>query len=277
VTERTWLITGVNTGFGRLMSEQLLARGSRVAGTVRNRGSVDDLQSTYGHLFWQAHLDVTDTNEIRKVVNAAFTELGRIDVVVNNAGFGLLGAAEELTDEQILQQINTNLVGSIQVTRAALPHLRQQGGGHIVQFSSMAGQAAFPGGTLYHASKWGIEGFMEALHQEVAAFNISVTVVEPGSARTEFRNTMQFAPPLEAYASTPAGRTRALMEGRNNAPSHGDPAKIAKAVIDSIESASVPRRLCLGSDAYAAMHRSISSRLAELESQKELAGSTDWD
>ena len=124
MTQRTWLITGVNSGFGRQMTEQLLARGDRVAGTVRKLDAVQDLKDKYGDLLWLAHLDVTDTPEVRQVVNAAFADLGRINVVINNAGYGLFGAAEELTDEQILHQIDTNLIGSIQVVRAALPHLR---------------------------------------------------------------------------------------------------------------------------------------------------------
>jgi NAD(P)-dependent dehydrogenase (short-subunit alcohol dehydrogenase family) len=156
---RTWFITGI----GRQMAEQLLSRGERVAGTVRKAGSVDDLKAAYGDRLWIDLLDVTDTPSIRDVVNKAFTELGRIDVIVNNAGYGLLEAAEEVTDEQIVHQINTNLIGSMQVARAALPHLREQGGGRIIQISTMGGQATFPGGVLYHASKWGIDGFMDAL------------------------------------------------------------------------------------------------------------------
>ena len=185
--QRIWLITGVNRGFGRHMTEQLLARGDRVAGTVRKMDAMNDLKTKYGDLLWLAHLDMINTPAVRQVVNKAFANLGKIDVVVNNAGYGLFGAAEELTDEQIIHQINTNLIGSIQVVRTALPHLRGQGGGRIIQVSTYGGQVALPGGSLYHAGKWKIEGFIDAVGQEVAPFNIGVTIVEPGGARTEFR------------------------------------------------------------------------------------------
>src|SRR5262249_31062222 len=181
---KRWFITGVNSGLGRHMTEQLLARGDQVAGTVRKMDAMNDLKARYGDLLWLAHLDLTDTPAIREVVNKAFADLGKIDVVVNNAGYGPFGAAEELTDDQILHQLNTNLLGSIQVVPAVLPHLRAQRGGRIIQLSTYGGQAAFPGGSLYHASKWGIEGFIEATMQEVAPFHIGVTIVEPGGART---------------------------------------------------------------------------------------------
>jgi NAD(P)-dependent dehydrogenase (short-subunit alcohol dehydrogenase family) len=153
---RNWLITGASSGFGRIMAEQLLARGARVAGTVRNLSVMDELKAKYGSQLWLAKLDLSETATIRGSVDLAFAALGHIDVVVSNAGYGLMGAAEEMTDEQVRHQIDTNLVGSIQLIRAALPHLRAQGGGRILQLSSMGGQVAFPGGSLYHATKWGI-------------------------------------------------------------------------------------------------------------------------
>ena len=130
---RTWLITGVNSGFGRLMTEQLLARGDRVAGTARKMDAMNDLKGKYGDLLWLSHLDMTDAVEIRQVVNKAFTDLGKIEVVVSNAGYGLFGAAEELSDEQVAHQLSTNLFGPIELVRTALPHLRAQGGGRINQ------------------------------------------------------------------------------------------------------------------------------------------------
>jgi NAD(P)-dependent dehydrogenase (short-subunit alcohol dehydrogenase family) len=276
MTQRTWLITGINSGFGRHMSEQLLARGERVAGTVRKLASVDDLKARYGEQLWLGQLDVTDTAAIRRTVDAAFADLGRIDVVVNNAGYGLFGAAEEVTDEQIVQQIQTNLIGSIQVARAALPHLRAQGGGRILQLSTVGGQAAFPGASLYHASKWGIEGFADALQQEVAGFGIGVTIVEPGGARTEFRyGSSQLGPRLAAYDGTPASMARRMLEERTAVPI-GDPARMVELMIASVEQQPAPKRLALGSDAWTAMQRSLTARLAELEAQKELAFSTDF-
>ena len=276
MTQRTWLITGISSGFGRHMTEQLLARGERVAGTVRSLSSVDDLKARYGDQLWLARLDVTDTSAIRSVVDAAFAALGRIDVVVNNAGYGLFGAAEEVTDEQITQQIQTNLIGSIQVARAVLPHLRAQGGGRILQISTVGGQAAFPGASLYHAGKWGIEGFADALQQEVAGFGIGVTIVEPGGARTEFRyGSSQLAPRIAAYDGTPASMARRMLEERKAVPP-GDPVKMVDIMIASVDRQPAPKRLALGSDAYTAMQRALSARLAELEAQKDLAFSTDF-
>jgi NAD(P)-dependent dehydrogenase (short-subunit alcohol dehydrogenase family) len=186
MSQRTWFITGISGGFGRHMTEQLLECGDRVAGTARKLEAVDDLKMRYGDQLWLASLDLTDTPAIHRVVNAAFAGFGRIDVIVNSAGYGLLGAVEELSDEQIIHQINTNLIGSIQVVRAALPHLRAQCGGRILQLSSMGGQTAFPGLSLYHTTKWAIEGFFESTAQDIAPFNIQTTLVEPGGARTGF-------------------------------------------------------------------------------------------
>lgn len=276
MVQRTWLITGISSGFGRHMTEQLLERGDRVAGTVRNVQATDDLKAAYGDRLWVAKLDVTDTAGIYTVVNEAFAQLGRIDVVVSNAGYGLIGAAEELTDEQIVHQINTNLVGSIQLVRAALPHLRAQGGGRIIQLSTVGGQAAFPGGSLYHATKWGIEGFAEAVMQEVAPFNIGVTIVEPGGARTNFRHhSLKLGPRMEAYDISPAAGARRIAEDKT-AVSMGDPAKMAKIMIDSVDQHPAPKRIALGSDSYQAIHRALTGRLAELEAQRELAFSTDF-
>ena len=182
---KAWFITGISSGLGRNMTEQLLARGDRVAGTARRLDALDGLKSRYADQLSVAALDVTDSAAVRRVIDGAFNSLGRIDVIVNNAGYGLFGAAEELNDEQIRQQIDTNLVGSIQVNRAALPHLRAQGGGRILQVSSEGGQIAYPGFSLYHAAKWGIEGFVEAVSQEVAPFNIEFTIIEPGPTATD--------------------------------------------------------------------------------------------
>jgi NAD(P)-dependent dehydrogenase (short-subunit alcohol dehydrogenase family) len=237
---RTWLITGISSGFGREMTKQLLARGDRVAGTVRNAQAVDDLEK-YGGLLWTAQLDVTDTPTIHRVVNKAFADLGKIDVIVNNAGYGLFGAAEGLTDEQVVHQINTNLIGPIQVTRAALPHLRTQGGGRILALSTYGGQATYPGASLYHASKWGLEGFFDSIAGEVAPFNIGVTIVEPGGARTEFRDTASasMGTELEAYKRTPVGMIRTILSDPARVP-NGDPAKMVQVMINSVDQTPAP-------------------------------------
>ena len=276
MAQRTWLITGVNSGFGRLTTELLLERGDRVAGTARKLEQMDDLKARYGEALFLARLDVTDTPAVRQVVDAAFSNFGRIDVVMNNAGYLMVGAAEELSDEQMVHHLNTNLMGSIQVVRAALPHLRAQGGGRILQMSSMGAQIAFPGLSLYHASKWGIEGFFEATTQDIAPFGIQTTMVEPGSARTAIFEVGRSVrgQGMAAYAGTPAGQTRELLEGGTyQAP--GDAVKMMRAMIDSVEQAEAPKRLVLGSDAYGLIHDALTQRLAALEAQKEIACSTD--
>ena len=204
--QRNWFITGVSSGLGRIMAEQLLERGDRVAGTARKLEAVDDLKAQHGEQFRPVLLDVSDTPTVKQVVNEAFAALGRIDVVVSNAGYALFGAGEEVTDEQIVQQINTNLIGSIQVIRAALPHLRAQGGGRILQVSSEGGQIAYPNFSLYHATKWGIEGFVEAVSQEIAPFGIELTIVEPGPTRTNFGAGLISPPPMAVYDQTAVGR-----------------------------------------------------------------------
>lgn len=272
---RTWFITGTSSGFGRLMTEKLLARGDRVAATARNVDALSDLEDRYGELLWTAELDVTDTAAVHDVVGRAFADMGRIDVIVNNAGYGLFGAAEELSDRQILDQINTNLLGPIQVTRAALPHLREQGAGRIVQLSTYGGQAATAGASLYNASKFGVEGFMESLVQEVAPFGIGVTIVEPGGAATGFRGRgSQLAQPLAAYDDTPAAMVRGI---RDHAHYVGDPAKMADAIIASVDRQPASRRVVLGSDSYRFIHDALTARLEEVEAQEQTAGATDAD
>lgn len=275
MTQRTWLITGVNSGFGRLMTEQLLLRGDRVAGTVRKMDSMDDVKAKHPYLLWLAHLDMTDQGEIRRVVDKAFSELGRIDVVVSNAGYGLFGAAEELSDEQVGHQLATNLLGPIQLIRAALPHLRGQGGGRVIGLSTYGGQAALPGGSLYHASKWGLEGFLDALGQELAPLKIGVTIIEPGGARTNFRfGGAQLGMPMDAYKGSPAAMVHTMMKDTSRLPP-GDPAKMAKIIIESVEQNPAPKRIALGSDAYGMIHKALAERLSALEAQREMAFSTD--
>ncbi len=275
---KTWFITGTSTGFGRHLTEQLLARGDRVAATLRTPDALDDLAAEYGDRLWVRRLDVTDTAAVRAVVEEAFADLGRIDVVVSNAGYGLLGAAEELSDEQIERQLDTNVLGSIQLTRAVLPHLRAQGGGRILQLSSMGGQFAYPGMSLYHASKWAMEGFFESVAQEVAGFGIETCLVEPGGARTDFGGrSMAGATPLEAYEDGPVGAIRKWAAARTPEQIAGDPAKMATAMIEAADAAELPRRLLLGSDAYARVHGGLTVRLGEAEAQKESAALTDAD
>jgi NAD(P)-dependent dehydrogenase (short-subunit alcohol dehydrogenase family) len=212
---KTWFITGTSSGFGRQLTALLLERGDRVAATARRPESLDDLKATYRERLWTAALDVTSTVQIRKVTDQAFADLGRVDVVVSNAGYGLFGAAEELTDEQIDRQMAMNLTGSIQLARAVIPQLRAQGGGRIIQIASIGGQVAFAAMSLYHATKWGIEGFWESAAAEIAPFNIGVTLVEPGVSRTPFGGgSAALAPALDVYADGPSGFLRASLSGQ---------------------------------------------------------------
>jgi NAD(P)-dependent dehydrogenase (short-subunit alcohol dehydrogenase family) len=273
---KTWFITGTSSGFGKIMTEKLLARGDRVAATVRKVDVLDDLKMQYGGRLWVASLDVTDTSAVHQVIDRAFAELGRIDFVVSNAAYALFGAGEEVTDEQIRHQIDTNLIGSIQVIRAALPHLRAQGGGRILQVSSEGGQIAYPNFSLYHATKWGIEGFIEAVAQEVAPFGIEFTIAEPGPAGTGFRGGLVSPPPMAVYDDTPAGQVREAVKSGAFVLT-GDPTKIVQAMIDSTERSPAPQRLAMGSSTYASIRKALLSRLAVLEAQKDIALSTDVD
>ena len=276
MSQRTWFITGVSSGFGRHMTEQLLARGDKVIGTVRDTSKTADLVQRYPERFRVEVLDVTDIVAIRQVVDRTFTQVGRIDVIISNAGYGLFGAAEELSDTQVQHIIATNLTGSIQLIRAALPHLRAQGGGRIIQISTYGGQVAFAGNSLYHATKWGIEGFCESVAQEVAPFKIGMTIVEPGGARTEFRyGSAQVAKPMAEYDATPAHAFLKMLDPKNGlAP--GDPARMAARIIESVDQEPAPLRMVLGSVALTTTLNTLRKRVAGFEMQAELAASTDF-
>ncbi len=271
---RTWFITGASAGFGRLLTEKLLARGDKVAATLRKDGALDDLKRDHGDRLLVVSLDLTDTDAIYRAVKAAHDTMGRIDVVVSNAGYGLFGAAEELDSAAIRKQIDTNLIGSIELIRAVLPLLRSQGGGRILQVSSEGGQIAYPGFSAYHATKWGIEGFVEAVRQEVASFGIELTLVEPGPTRTNFGAGLVLAEPTETYEQTPTGELRrAFMAGEFSIK--GDPDKMTDAMIDVVDVSPAPRRLTLGAGAYSSISKALEERQAELEAQKDIAIASD--
>ncbi len=186
MSDRTWFITGASRGFGRSFAQAALAAGDRVAATARDTTSLNDLAAEHGDALVPIELDVTDRDAAFAAVRLAHDRLGRLDVVVNNAGYGVSGAIEELTEEQARRQIEVNLFGALWVTQAALPILREQGSGWIVQVSSIGGLAAFPLTGIYHASKWALEGFSETLRQEVEAFGVKVLMVEPSGFRTDW-------------------------------------------------------------------------------------------
>jgi NAD(P)-dependent dehydrogenase (short-subunit alcohol dehydrogenase family) len=273
---KTWFITGTSSGLGRLLVERLLARGDRVVGTLRRAGALDDLVAQYGGRLRVLTLDVTDANAVRATVARAFEEMGRIDVVVSNAGYGLFGAAEEVTDEQLEQQIATNLVGSIQLIRASLRHLREQGGGRIVQVSSEGGQCVYPGFSLYHATKWGIEGFVESVAQEVAPFGIDFIIVEPGPTATGFGANLVSPEPMSVYVDTPAGEIRRRINS-NAFPLLGDAGRTVDAMIVAADAHRPSLRLALGSTSYHSISKALTGRIVELEAQKSATLSADVD
>ncbi len=271
---KTWLITGASSGLGRLMCETLLARGDRVFASVRDRAVLDGLSAIYGDRLQVTVLDLSMAATIKPTVEAAFAQAGSIDIVVSNAAYGLFGAAEELSDRQIERQIATNLTGSIQLIRAAILFLRQQGGGRIMQVSSEGGQVAYPDFSLYHATKWGIEGFVEAVRQEVAAFGIDFLLVEPGPTATRFGAGLDIADALPAYRDTAAGKLRAaLMSGEFVIK--GDAEKCVTAMIAAADAASPPLRLPLGSTAYDNIEAALKMRLHALQAMKAVAYGAD--
>jgi NAD(P)-dependent dehydrogenase (short-subunit alcohol dehydrogenase family) len=270
---KTWFITGCNSGIGRAVAEQLLAAGHRVAATARRPETLIELLDRFGDQVWTARLDVTDTDQIRAVVERAFAELSRIDVIFSNAGYGLTGAAEELNDQELAAALDTNLIGPIQLARAVLPHLRAQRGGRFLQLSSVGGQISDPGMSPYAAAKWGIEGFMQALKGEVSEFGIDVTLVEPGNVPTDFAANHSFAAAMPEYESGPVGRLRRFIQtpGAVNAAAQSDLRKVAAAIIVVADRTPAPTRLALGPDAYDYIHEALTTRIAELESLKDIS------
>ena len=270
---KTWLITGVSSGFGYEMTKILLKKGDTVIGTVRNTAKVESLIKQYPDTFDCRLLDVTDVAAVQLTVKESFEKHGKIDVVVSNAGYGLFGCVEELSDEEISHIIATNLVGSIQLLKASVPYMRKQGGGRMIQMSTYGAQVAYPANSMYHATKFGIEGFCEALAQEVAQFNIGVTMVEPGGARTDFRyGSAKVAKLMPEYESC-HGFLNMLDASKGLAP--GDPVKMAERIIESVDKTPTPLRMVLGSQALDATITRLKERITDYETQTELAASTD--
>lgn len=273
--DKTWLITGVSSGLGRLLAQKTLARGDRVIGTSRKADALPELRERYSERLRVIALDLRDQRSVRAAVDQAFGTFGRIDIIVSNAGYGLVGAAEEVSDQQVRDIIATNLVGSITLIQAALPHLRKQGGGRIQQVSSEGGQIAYPGLSLYHASKWGIEGFVETVALEVAPFGIEFTLVEPGPTRTEFGGNLAHADPIAAYESTPVGQTRAAVRGSWIVK--GDPERVTDAMmVLADQKGPLPKRLALGADAYANIRKALGDRMIELDRQQDISLAADF-
>lgn len=252
-----------------------MRRGGRVAGTVRNLIHADELKKEFPDQLWIGKLDLSDLATIGNTFQGAVEHFGRVHAVVSNAGYSLLGAAEELQFDAIRRIVDTNLLGSIELARVAVAHMRALGGGRLVQISSGAGQAGFAGLSLYCATKWGIEGFFESMAPEIAAFGIQTTLVEPGTIRTGFGDSGVLSPELDAYREGPVGTLRKMATDGYTAP--GDPAKMAKAIVDSFEAEVAPIRLALGPDVYGHIKAALTSRLEQIEAQKSVTMSTDCD
>jgi NAD(P)-dependent dehydrogenase (short-subunit alcohol dehydrogenase family) len=255
---KTWIITGASRGFGRAWARAALERGDRVAAAARDASTLDDLAAAHPEALLPLTLDVTDRDAASAAVAAAHERFGRLDVVVNNAGHGLFGAIEEVDEAQARAQLDTNLLGALWVTQAALPILRGQGSGHILQVSSIGGIAAFPLVGVYNASKWGLEGFSEALAAEVAPHGIKVTLVEPGPYATDWAGSSGVrATPIDAYDDLRAARAEAAADR----PSPG-PEVTAEAILTLVDADEPPLRLFLGSFPLAIAERAYADRLA---------------
>ncbi len=239
---KVWFITGVSRGFGREWTLAALERGDRVAGTARDLSTVDDVVAEYPDTFLPLRLDVTDRAADFDAVRRAAEHFGRLDVVVNNAGYGHFGMIEELTEQEIRAQFETNVFGALWVTQAALPILRAQGSGHIIQVSSIGGISAFPNLGAYHASKWALEGFTQSLSQEVADFGIHVTLIEPGGFSTDWAGPSAFhSAENPAYDAVREARERVRSAGRR-----GEPTATRSAILAVVDAPEPPLRIFLG-------------------------------
>lgn len=269
---RHWFVTGASGGLGRRLTEHALRHGDRVTATVRRPAALDDLRERYGDRLNVEILDLTRPADVDQVVGRTLRS-GPVDIVVNNAGYAVVGAAEEMTVEQIRDQIEVLLLAPMLITRAFLKPMREQGGGRIIQISSMGGQIGTPTHSSYHAGKWGLEGFTESVSREVRDFGIHLTLVEPGATRTGFASALHYTTETAPYRDNAVGRTRRYLETADDSVFTGDPARLAAAVYDSTRHPDPPLRLTLGSDTYDAIHTALTERLAALESQKDLAAS----
>ncbi len=268
-TSKTWFITGTSRGFGREWTEAALARGDRVAATARNTDSLDDLVQTYGDAILPIALDVNDRAADFAAVQQAHDHFGRLDVVVNNAGYGHFGFIEEITEDEARAQLETNVFGALWVTQAALPYLREQGSGHIIQVSSIGGISAFPLVGIYHASKWALEGFSQSLAQEVADFGITVTLIEPGGFSTDWSgDSASRSEPHPAYDAF-REKTEKLRAERN--PTPGDPHATAAAILDIVDAAEPPLRVFFGTAPLGIAKADYAKRLETWETWNHVA------
>lgn len=273
---KVWFITGSSRGLGRALTEVVLEAGHLVVATARKPEQLADLIKTYGDRVRTVGLDVTSPAEAQKAVAAAKEAFGRIDVVLNNAGYGFVGAFEEMTADEFKGQIDTNFWGVVNVTRAVLPVLREQRFGHIIQITSVGGRLGVPGLSGYHAAKFAVEGLSEALAQEIKPLGLKLTIVEPGGFRTDWAGTsMAFAKPMQAYTQV-VSAIRGYTEQHSGHES-GDPRKAGDALLKLVEMEQPPLRLPLGKDAILFLRNSYQTNSDELQRWADLSGSTDFD
>lgn len=269
MTQKTWFLTGTSRGFGLEWATAALERGDRVAATARDVSSLDGLVERFGDAVLPLALDVTDRAADFAAVARAHDHFGRLDVVVNNAGYGQFGFTEELSEAELRDQMETNLFGAFWVTQAALPFLRAQGSGHIVQVSSIGGISAFPNIGAYHASKWALEGFSQALAQEVAGFGIHVTIVEPGGFSTDWGgSSARHATPIAAYDEARAQMAEARAK-RIGTP--GNPSSSAEAILRVVDAEEPPLRVFFGASPLGTAKADYASRIATWEQWDDVA------
>jgi NAD(P)-dependent dehydrogenase (short-subunit alcohol dehydrogenase family) len=271
---RVWFITGASSGLGSRLAESVLERGERVVASGRDVEPLRELEQRHPGRALAVALDVTDANQAQTATDAAIGEFGRIDVLVNNAGFGLFGPLEELTDEELRREFDTNVFGAVNVIRAVLPRLRAQRSGHIVQISSLEGVApALAGECAYAGTKFAVEGICEGLAKEVSHLGIGVTIVEPGPIRTDFAQGATAKPPQDSDYNESVGEALewfADLAGKQP----NDPTRVAQAIIEAVESADPPLRLALGGEAIQAIREKLNGQTADLDAWEELGNST---
>ena len=274
---QVFLLTGSSRGLGRQIAEATLAAGHRLVATARNPRSLAGLAGRYGEQILPLALDVTDAAAAEAAVAQGLAAFGRIDVVVNNAGYANLVAVEDITLADFREQIDTNLLGVVNVTKAALPVLRRQGGGHIIQVSSIGGRLATPGLSAYQAAKWAVGGFSEVLAKEVAPLGIKVTILEPGGMQTDWAGPSMRVPLVSQPYQATVGAMARLHQGTDSPPVLGDPAKVAQVVLKIADMDQPPLRLILGSEAYAYATAAAQDRAASDAAWHDLSVSTDRD
>ena len=269
MAEKVWFITGTSRGFGREWTIAALERGDKVAATARDTATLDDLVAQYGAALLPLALDVTDRDADFAAVKAAHDHFGRLDIVVNNAGYGQFGFIEELSEQEARDQIETNVFGALWITQAALPYLRAQRSGHLIQVSSIGGITAFQNVGIYHASKWALEGFSQSLAQEVESFGIHVTLIEPGGFSTDWAGpSAKRATPLPDYDEVHAEADRKRGE---RMPKPGDPNASAKAILKVVDASPPPLRVFFGEKPLSLAKADYESRIKLWEEWQPVA------